>query len=146
MDAFKKYGVAHIQDLRVELMYNYVHQDLIPKLLQKAQQNGLYNNDGDEDCNDAPVGVDAPIATATADNDNEELGGVTPTIVPACLKKDLFLRVYGLRKLGITTIAKWMHAVGFQYKKREKHYFVDGHEKLETLAYPPVFKKKVPRQ
>ena len=64
--------------------------------------------------------------------------GVTPISTP----KELFLQVYGLQKLGITTIAKWMHAVGFRYKKREKHYFVDGHERPETLAYQPVFTKK----
>ena len=31
-----------------------------------------------------------------------------------------------------------MHAVGFRYKKREKHYFVDGHERPETIAYRPT--------
>jgi hypothetical protein len=35
-----------------------------------------------------------------------------------------------------------MHACGFRYKKREKHYFVDGHERPEALAYRPVFTKK----
>ena len=35
-----------------------------------------------------------------------------------------------------------MYAVDFRYKKREKHYFVDGHEKPETLAYRPVFTNK----
>jgi hypothetical protein len=43
--------------------------------------------------------------------------------------------------MHITTIAQWMHAIGFRYKNREKHYFVDGHEKPETLAYRPVFTK-----
>ena len=133
MDAFKRYGVANIQDLRVELMHNYVHQDFIPKLLQKAQQNGLFNHDGDE-CNAPVVGI---RATTAADNNIEDIGA-TPIRTP----KDLFLQIYGLQKLGITTIAKWMHAVGFRYKKRKKHYFVDGHERSETLAYRPVFTKK----
>ena len=35
-----------------------------------------------------------------------------------------------------------MHACGFRYKKREKHYFVDGHERPETIAYRPVFTMK----
>jgi hypothetical protein len=39
-------------------------------------------------------------------------------------------------------MARWMHACGFRYKKREKHYFVDGHERPETIAYRPVFTKK----
>ena len=44
--------------------------------------------------------------------------------------------------LSITTISRWMHAVGFRYKKREKHYFVDGHERPETIAYRPIFTNK----
>ena len=48
MEALKKYGVADIKDLRVELMFNYDHHDLIPKLQQKAHRNGLLNDDSDE--------------------------------------------------------------------------------------------------
>jgi hypothetical protein len=78
--------------------------------LQKAQQNDLFNDDGDE-CNAPIVGV---LATTAADNNIEEVM-VTHISTP----KDLFLYIYGLQKLGFTTIAKWMHAVGFRYKKRE---------------------------
>jgi hypothetical protein len=35
MKAFTKYGIAHIKDLRVEMMLEYVHQELIPKLMLK---------------------------------------------------------------------------------------------------------------
>ena len=35
-----------------------------------------------------------------------------------------------------------MFAFGFRFKKREKLYFVDGHERPETLAYRPVYTKK----
>ena len=32
-----------------------------------------------------------------------------------------------------------MHAVGFRYEKREKHYFVDVQERRpETIAYRPI--------
>jgi hypothetical protein len=116
LEAFKRYGVANIQDLRVELMYSYVHQDLIPKILSKAEQNGLFDDDGTE---------------FPTSSDNDEVG-ITPAITQT--PKDIFLQTYGLRTLGITTIARWMYAVGFRYKKREKHYFVDGHERPETLA------------
>jgi hypothetical protein len=54
--------------------------------------------------------------------------------------------MYGLQKVGITTIARWMHAAGFRYKKRGKHYFVDGHERPETLAYRPASKAPVLRE
>ena len=42
----------------------------------------------------------------------------------------------------MATVLRWMHAVGFRYENRSKHYFVDGHEKPETLAYQPVFTKQ----
>ena len=135
LEAFKRYGVANIQDLRVELMYSYVHQDLIPKLLSKAEHNGLFDDDGDE-CTSNVVVVGGGASTTTSDiNDKEVEISRSITQTP----KDFFLETYRLRTLGITTIARWMYAVGFRYKKREKHYFVDGHERPETLAYRPVF-------
>ena len=72
LEAFKRYGVAHIQDLRVELIHNYVHQDLIPKLLLKAEHKGLFDDDGN-------------------DINNEEVE-ITPTIARS-LPKDLFLQM-----------------------------------------------------
>jgi hypothetical protein len=53
-----------------------------------------------------------------------------------------YLRSYGLSKVSIATVVRWMHATGFRYKNRCKHYFVDGHEKPETLAYRPVFTRR----
>jgi hypothetical protein len=35
-----------------------------------------------------------------------------------------------------------MHACGFRFKRREKHYFVDGHKRPETIAYRPAFTQK----
>ena len=116
MDAFKRHGVANIKDLRVEMMLEYVHNELVPKLMMK-QDGGLFDDDGDD-----VVGV------------AEEL--VTPTT------KAAFLHSYGLTNISMATMARWMHACGFRYKKREKHYFVDGHERPETIAYRPVFTKK----
>jgi hypothetical protein len=37
----------HIQNHCVEIMYNFVHQDLLPKHLSKAVLNGLFD-DGTE--------------------------------------------------------------------------------------------------
>jgi hypothetical protein len=118
MEAFKNHGVANIKDLQVEMMLEYVHNELVPKLMVK--RNGcLHNNDGDH--RDAVVGV---VET------------VTPTT------KEAFLQSYGLSSLCITTMARWMHACGFRYKKREKYYFVDGQKRPETIAYRPVFTMK----
>jgi hypothetical protein len=56
---------------------------------------------------------------------------------------NVFLQTYGFRTLGMTTIARWMYAVGFQCKQRGKHYFVDGHKRpKKTRAYQPVFTDK----
>jgi hypothetical protein len=40
MDAFKRHDVANIKDLRVEMMLEYVHHELVPKLMVK-QQSGF---------------------------------------------------------------------------------------------------------
>ena len=37
MEAFKKHGVANLKDLSVELMYEYVHNNLIPRLMVKRR-------------------------------------------------------------------------------------------------------------
>jgi hypothetical protein len=125
MEAFKKYGVAHIKDLRVEMMLEYVHQELIPKLMLKREGSGLFDDNGDEAA-DVLVGVSADKVVAPQPPTN----------------KASFLQSYGLSTISIATMARWMHACGFRYKKREKHYFVDGHERPETIAYRPVFTKK----
>ena len=107
-----------------------VHHDLIPKLLSKAEQNGLFDNYGDEHPTSNIV-AGGGASTIASDIDAEV--EITPAL--AQTPKDVFLQTYGLQTFGITTIARWMHAVGFRNKKREKHYFVDGHERPETLAY-----------
>ncbi len=109
------HGVTNIKDLRVEMMLEYVHSQLVPKLMVK-QDGCLFDNDGGD-----AVGV-------------AEL--VTPTT------KAAFLQSYSLSNLCFTTMPRWMHACVFRYKKREKHYFVDGHERPETFAYRPMFTKK----
>jgi hypothetical protein len=44
--------------------------------------------------------------------------------------------------ISITTMARWMHTCGFHFKRREKHYSVDGHKRPETIAYRPDFTQK----
>jgi hypothetical protein len=127
MDAFKRHGVAHLKDLSVELMFDYVHNNLIPRLMVKRRHENacLFDDDGGCNQNDGIVGV------TTVDE------VVTPTST-----RDAFLQAYGLSKLCVTTVARWMHACGFKYRKREKHYFVDGHQRPETIAYRPLFTKR----
>jgi len=118
MEAFKKHGVANIKDLRVEMMLEYVHSELIPKLMVR-REGSLFDDNGDDDEQD--------IAGIRAQH-------VTPTT------KQAFLQANGLSTLSIAIMSWWMHACGF--RKRENHYFVDGHERPETIAYRPVFTRK----
>jgi hypothetical protein len=37
MEAFKKHGVSNLKDLSVEFMVNFVHNDLIPRLMVKRR-------------------------------------------------------------------------------------------------------------
>ncbi len=53
-----------------------------------------------------------------------------------------FLKEFGLSKLSMSMVVQWMNAVGFRYKNQANHYFVDGHEKPEMLAYCPIFTKQ----
>ena len=46
MDAFKNHGIANMKDLQVEMMLEYVHNELVPKLMVK-QDGCLFNDDGD---------------------------------------------------------------------------------------------------
>jgi hypothetical protein len=141
LEAFKKHLVAHIQDLSIELMYNFVYQDLLPKLLSKLVLNGLFDDDGTERQNSNDSACDnnnTPTPSLVLDIDaNDCIVEVT-----ASTQKDLFPQRYCLKTLGVTRTARWMYAVGFRLKKREKHYFVDGHERTEPLAYRPVFTRK----
>ena len=94
MDAFKKHdGIANIKDLRVEMMLEYVHTQLIPKLMVRREGSLFDDNGNDKDI----TGVQEKI--------------ITPTT------KEAFLQAYGLSTLSITTLARWMHACGFRYKE-----------------------------
>ena len=109
MEAFKLHGTQNIKDLRVELMHEFVVDQLVPELLSRLK-----------------IEVDDGVTTTLTNED----------IVA-------FLSSHGQTTLSITTISRWMHAVGFRYKKCEKHYFVDGHERPETIVFSrPIFTNK----
>ena len=59
MDAFKKDGVANLKDLRVEMMLEFVHHELVPKLIVK-RDGCLFNDEGGD-----AVGVLADVVTPT---------------------------------------------------------------------------------
>ena len=117
MDAFKQHGVCILKQLSVEEMHTYVHEILIPTMVRRIEQRVEIDVDLDDNTTVAPP---------------EDVLEQTQQ----------YLKSYRLSKISMPTIARWMHATGFRYKTRGKHYFVDGHEKPETLAYRPIFTKR----
>ena len=85
-------------------MYSYVHQDLIPELLMKAKKM-VYLMHGNECPSSKNIVVEGGASMITSDFNEVE---ITPALTQPL--KDVFLQTYGLRTLGITTIARWMHA------------------------------------
>jgi hypothetical protein len=92
MDAFKKYAIANVKVLRVQLMLEYVHRDeLVPKLMLKHENSSagcIYGNET------AAVGNCNPAAAVVSDEIE----------IPST--KTAFLQSYGLSTIGIATIAR----------------------------------------
>ncbi len=42
---------------------------------------------------------------------------------------------HGLKKICPSTIYKWLKLLGFRYEPRRKGYYVDGHDRPETISY-----------
>jgi hypothetical protein len=109
----------------MELMFNYVHNDLVPRLMVKRchEDSCLFRDDGGNQ-NDGVVGDES----ATTDE-----------IVLTTTTRDAFLRAairsfQALRDYNSKVDA----CLRFQVQKREKHYFVDDHQspkQLHTALY-----------
>ena len=82
MEAFKSHDTQNIKDLRVELMHEFVVDQLVPELVSRLK-----------------IEVDDGVTTTLT---NEDIAA--------------FSSSYGLTTLSITTISRWMHAVGFRYQ------------------------------
>jgi hypothetical protein len=52
------------------------------------------------------------------------------------------LRENRLTKLTLGTVYRWLDRLGFKYEPRIKGYYVDDHEKPETVAYRRHFIKR----
>ena len=55
------------------------------------------------------------------------------------ISKDALLKQYGLTKLCLGTIYKWMASFGFKYCTSKKTYYVDGHEKPEVVIHRKAY-------
>ena len=58
------------------------------------------------------------------------------------ISKEKLLKQYSLTKLSMDTIYSWMGSFGFKYSPSRKTYYVDGHEKPETVAYRKTYVTK----
>ena len=52
------------------------------------------------------------------------------------------LHEYGLSKLSLETVTRWMNRLGFKYDVRKKSFYVDGHERQSTITYRNDFVKR----
>ena len=58
------------------------------------------------------------------------------------LTMEQMLGEYGLKKLTIMTMYRWMRSLGFQYSVKTKTYYVDGHERPDVVKYRIEFIKR----
>jgi hypothetical protein len=56
--------------------------------------------------------------------------------------KKIILQHYGLTKLCPGTVYRWLRLLGFNCEAQRKGYYVDGHEKPDTVTYQKDFVKK----
>jgi hypothetical protein len=106
MNDFKKFGLSILKELSVERMHTYVLDSLIPIMTARVERGATQEIEGDKEVL-PPPGTLEDLSRETKDDRQS----------------------YGLSKASMTTVLRWMHAVGFRYENRSKHYFVDGHEK-----------------
>jgi transposase len=52
------------------------------------------------------------------------------------------LSQFGLKNLHMETVPTWLHQLGFRYRPHKKSYYVDGHEKPDTVTYQKNFIKR----
>ena len=71
----------------------------------------------------------------------ERTGNNLPVLEEDVCKK-IMLQRYGLTKLCPGTVYRWLRLLGFNYEAQRKGYYVDGHEKPETVTYQKEFVKK----
>jgi hypothetical protein len=66
MDAFKEHAIANIKDLRHEMMLEYVHHELVPKLLLKCENKSgcLFDDNNGNDHDAAAVTNNNTVAVS----------------------------------------------------------------------------------
>ena len=121
MNAFKKFGVIILKELSVERIQTYVLDTLIPIMTATVEGGAIQEIAGDEEVLPPQPGTLEDLSRETKD----------------------YLQSYGLSKVSIATVLRWMHAVGCPCKNRSKHYLLmNTRRQSESLDYQPVFTKR----
>jgi hypothetical protein len=67
-----------------------------------------------------------------------DVNGNSATLVT----NESILNKYGYKKMCLSTVNKWMHALNFSYKPRKKNYYVDNHERPDIKLYRKGFVRR----
>jgi hypothetical protein len=94
----QQYSKKHLHELSVELVSEYIHDVIIPAMVEERY-----------------------LVTPVDERYEETAKGL--------------IAGFGLKKIYPSTIYKWLKLLGFKYEPRRMGYYVDGHEKLETVNY-----------
>jgi hypothetical protein len=108
-----RYACSKLSELSVELMYNYLHCNVIPSMIRMRRDRSQATK---------------PLSHYVAEPESNN-----STVTDA--EKQALLKEYGLKELCLATVNNWMLKLGFKYETRRKCYYVDNHEKPETVEY-----------
>ena len=101
----KAYMREKLASLSIELVFDYFHDIILPKLVKERykidKKSKLYEE-----------------------------------------KEQMLLAEYGLKKLSLITVYRYMIILGMRYKTRRKGYYVNGHERPATIIYRNKFVKR----
>ena len=53
------------------------------------------------------------------------------------------LGIKSVQQISLRTSRRWLHKLGFHYKRYLKGVYIDGHERPDVVAYRQVFLQKV---
>jgi len=102
--AIKQYGRENLQGMKTELMAEFIHEKVLPAMVQQAVKIG--NSTIDEE-------TLLIYKNACKNEEYEEAKGY-------------LLNQYGLKSITIRTVCRWMKLLGFDYCIRRKTCYVDG--------------------
>ncbi|CAG8801838.1 14019_t:CDS:2, partial [Gigaspora rosea] len=69
---------------------------------------------------------------------------VNPIVVKNYVENQVLPQLNGaVKRISIRTIRRWMHKLGFRYKRYQKGVYIDGHERLDVVAYRQTFLQEV---